>query len=88
MRRSVRIADHRSEQPLFAGRILERVTAAGGTASAIARGAGRDRGAQTVTAQGFGRGATETPVATYLAERLREHALCIAAAPATLLKTD
>jgi penicillin-binding protein 2 len=61
---------------------MERVTEAGGTASAIAHGASYKIAAKTGTAQVFSLGANEKYVAKNVAERLRDHALFIAFAPA------
>ena len=61
---------------------MERVTEAGGTASAMARGASYKIAAKTGTAQVFSLGQNEKYIASQVAERLRDHALFIAFAPA------
>lgn len=61
---------------------MQRVTEAGGTASSIAHGASYKIAAKTGTAQVFSLGQNEKYVAKNVAERLRDHALFIAFAPA------
>jgi penicillin-binding protein 2 len=61
---------------------MERVTEPGGTASVVARGAPYKIAAKTGTAQVFSLGVNEKYVASQVAERLRDHALFIAFAPA------
>jgi penicillin-binding protein 2 len=61
---------------------MERVTEAGGTAAAVAHGASYKIAAKTGTAQVFSLGQNEKYVASQVAERLRDHALFIAFAPA------
>ncbi|MBS0395506.1 MAG: penicillin-binding protein 2 [Proteobacteria bacterium] len=61
---------------------MERVTEPGGTASSMAHGAPYKIAAKTGTAQVFSLGQNEKYVASKVAERLRDHALFIAFAPA------
>jgi len=61
---------------------MEMVTEAGGTASAVQRGASYKIAAKTGTAQVFSLGQNEKYNASTLDERLRDHALFIAFAPA------
>jgi penicillin-binding protein 2 len=61
---------------------MERVTEAGGTASSVARGAAYKIAAKTGTAQVFSLGQNEKYDAKTVSERLRDHALFIAFAPA------
>ncbi len=61
---------------------MKRVTEPGGTASSIAQGASYKIAAKTGTAQVFSLGQNEKYVAKNVAERLRDHALFIAFAPA------
>lgn len=61
---------------------MERVTEPGGTASVVARGAPYKIAAKTGTAQVFSLGVNEKYVASQVSERLRDHALFIAFAPA------
>jgi penicillin-binding protein 2 len=61
---------------------MEMVTEAGGTASAVQRGAGYKIAAKTGTAQVFSLGQNEKYNASAVDERLRDHALFIAFAPA------
>ncbi|HXQ63477.1 MAG TPA: penicillin-binding protein 2 [Steroidobacteraceae bacterium] len=61
---------------------MEMVTEAGGTAAAAARGASYKIAGKTGTAQVFGIGQNEKYNASTISERLRDHALFIAFAPA------
>ena len=76
----IALADPGNWQVVIEG--MEMVTEAGGTASAVQRGASYKIAAKTGTAQVFSLGQNEKYNASAVDERLRDHALFIAFAPA------